>query len=315
MRILPLCVVSLAAASLVLVGCGDDDDPAEPEVLEAFALTFGAVFEDELVGCGDQLEGFGPSQTASIELSDLRFYVSNLRFFDEGGAEVPIELDVNEFQLTNEHGTVALIDLTGTGSGACAGNGLTYPEGTARTNESITGRTHPEKVHRVSFDVGVPQSLMKHTIANNTAEDAPSPMREMHWSWAYAYRNFVMNFTILDDGVAGEGYVHIGSTDCGGDGARALTDRDACGKPNAATVALTPFHLADDARVAVDISSVLEGVDFRVLQSDTSSVMVPGVASHSSPGQPHTAPIFENFGIDLDTGSSASGGNLVFRSM
>lgn len=299
---------------VVFAGCSDDDGPTEPEPLEPFTLSFEAIYEDAAVGCGDQIDGFGPTGAASIELSDLRFYVSNLRFFDEAGASLPLELDTNEFQLTNEFGSVALVDLTGTASGACAGNGLTFPEGTARTNSSIAGMTYPEKVHRVAFDVGMPQGMMKDAIANNTAEDAPSPLREMHWSWAFAYRHFVMNFTIQDDGVAGEGYIHVGSSDCGGDGTRALTDRDACGKPYSPAVDLH-FHLEDEARIGVDLASLLDGVDFEVLQSDSSSVMVPGVATHSSPAQPDTEPIFQNFGLDLDTGTSNSGLNYVFRSM
>jgi hypothetical protein len=133
----------------------------------------------------------------------------------------------------------------------------------------------------------------------------------MHWSWAYAYRNFVMNFVIDDGGVAGEGYLHVGSTDCGGDGTRALTDRDHCGKLNTPAVAFEHFHL-DDV-VTVDIGSLLAGVDFRVAESDTSSVTVPGVACHSSPDQPDTQPIFLNLGVDMATGDADASQNSVFK--
>ncbi|WDT76931.1 MAG: hypothetical protein MPW16_06875 [Candidatus Manganitrophus sp.] len=52
----------------------------------------------------------------------------------------------------------------------------------------------------MTFDLGVSQPLMKATIANNTAEGAPSPLNEMYWSWASGYRHFVMNFAVEDDG-------------------------------------------------------------------------------------------------------------------
>jgi hypothetical protein len=35
----------------------------------------------------------------------------------------------------------------------------------------------------VTFEVGVPQHLMKTTIATSSAEGAPSPLGEMYWSW------------------------------------------------------------------------------------------------------------------------------------
>jgi hypothetical protein len=40
--------------------------------------------------------------------------------------------------------------------------------------------------------------------------------------------------------------------------------------------------------------------------------MIPGVASHSSPGQPHTATIFANLGIDMATGASNPEDDGVF---
>jgi uncharacterized repeat protein (TIGR04052 family) len=299
-------VLALAAATTAVAGCSDSN---EPEALEPFTLNFAAVYNGETVGCGDLLAGLGPSGAVSVELSDLRFYVSNIKFFDEQGTQLPVELDENDFQYTGDAGSVSLIDLTSTGSGACAGTGLSFPEGTARTNAVITGRTRPDAVHSISFDVGIPQPLMKDILATHTEADAPSPLAEMHWSWAYAYRYWVMNFTLSDGGTPGEGYVHVGSTDCGGDGTRALTDRDTCGKINSPAVHFDHFHLNET--VGVDIGAVLAGLDFRVEQSP-GGPMVPGVACHSSPTQPHTATIFSNFGLDVATGSANPADDAVF---
>jgi uncharacterized repeat protein (TIGR04052 family) len=294
------------AAAGAAVACSDSNGPEE---LEPFTLNFAAVYNGQTVGCGDVLQGLGPGGTASVELADLRFYVSNIRFYDEQGAEVPVELDVNDFQYHGDEGDVALVDLTGTASGACAGDGLSFPEGTARTNAVITGRTRPDQVHSLAFDVGIPQALMKDVLASHTDADAPSPLAEMHWSWAFAYRFLVMNFTIADGETPGEGYVHVGSTDCGGDGTRAMTDRDTCGKVNTPAVRLEHFHL-DDV-VGLEVGELLADLDFRVEQTP-GGPLIPGVASHSSPGQPHTATIFANLGIDMNTGASDPADDVVF---
>jgi uncharacterized repeat protein (TIGR04052 family) len=298
-------LIAFAAASAV-VACSDSSGPEE---LEPFTLNFAAVHNGETVGCGDLLDGLGPGGTVSVELADLRFYVSNLRFYDEQGAELPVELDANDFQYHGDEGDVALVDLTGTADGACAGTGLSFPEGTARTNGVITGRTRPELVHSIAFDVGIPQALMKDVLASHTDADAPSPLAEMHWSWAFAYRFLVMNFNVSDGGTPGEGYVHVGSTDCGGDGTRAMTDRETCGRINTPAVRLEHFHL--DEAVGMDVGALLAGLDFRVEQTP-GGPLIPGIASHSSPSQPHTAPIFANLGVDLATGASDAAEDAVF---
>jgi uncharacterized repeat protein (TIGR04052 family) len=292
-----------------MAGCGDDDDPMTPEQMSAFSLEFAAVFNGQEVGCGDQVTVLGRSGSIQMELSDLRFYVSNLRFVDESGKEVDLVLDENPFQYKSAAGDVTLIDLTDTSEGACAGTGLSFPEGTARTNRAITGMSYPDRVRGVRFDVGVPQAVQKAVIANHTAEDAPSPLREMHWSWGYAYRNFVMNFTLSDGAVDGEGYVHIGSTGCGGDGSRALTDQQSCGRPNTAAVSLGAFSIAADT-VAVDIGALLANVDF-VVQVDESTT-APGVACHSSPNQTDCPVIFANLGIAIVDGGANAAANSVF---
>jgi len=300
------------ATSLLIAGCGGDGGGNDTATSQAFALRFAAVDAGHVVSCGSTMSGFGPNQTDDVQISDLRFYVSNLQFFTAQGQKLAVELDRNEFQYVSDDGTVALVDLTDTSAGACAGTGLSYPEGTARTNAAITGKADAGKIERVSFDVGVPQHLMKKVIADHTAEDAPSPLAEMHWSWAFAYRHFVMNFTMVDgNGTAGEGYVHVGSTDCGGDGTKALTDREACGNLNTPAVSLTKFDVATDT-VAVNIRKILANVDFEMAATDST---VPGVACHSSVEQPDCAMIFANFGLNQATGTASAQRNTVFSIM
>jgi len=295
----------LGAATLLATAC----DSTSPEHLDPFTLNFAAVYQGNPVGCGSVLSNLGPGNAVTAELSDLRFYVSNLKFYNEAGDELSIVLASNPFQYNSADGSVALIDLTSTTGGACGGAGLTAPEGTARTNTVITGQSLPDQVHSISFDVGIPQHLMKTILATHTEADAPSPLAEMHWSWAYAYRHFVMNFTMADGGTPGEGYVHVGSTGCGGDGTRAMTDRATCDLVNTPTVHFGHFHMTDT--VAVDIGALLADLDFQVEQT-MGGPMVPGVATHSMAMQPDTPIIFANLGLDPVTGVASAATNTAF---
>src|SRR5690606_7510067 len=96
---------------------------------------------------------------------------------------------------------------------------------------------------------------------------------------------------------------------CGGDGTRAMTDRATCGMINTPTVHFDHFHI-DDV-VGIDVGALLAGLDFRVEQSP-GGPLIPGIACHSSPSKPHTAPIFANLGLDVATGVAGAAGNTVF---
>ncbi|HEY0195512.1 MAG TPA: MbnP family copper-binding protein [Kofleriaceae bacterium] len=314
----PIFKLTLIAACALpgAAGCGSDD-AAEPT---AFSLRFAAQVDGKAVGCTDDLAGFGPDQTAHIGLNDLRFYVSNLAFHDGAGEPVALTLDQNEFQYAADAGAVAMIDLTGNTEGSCSTDALAAAEGTARTHLALTGTTRVADVAQVSFDVGVPQALMKQTIATTTPEGAPSPLDEMYWSWNSGYRHLVFNFTVTDGaGATGAGYLHIGSRDCAGsEDGKALEDRDRCTYVNTPAVALAGFDLAHDT-VGLDLRKLISGVGFIAPIYDPVTFEVigqgPGVACHSSPTQPDCAPIFHEVGVDMATGTSAAASDVVFAPM
>lgn len=303
-------VVCIAA----LLGCnGADETP------RAFTLRFVAISDGQEIGCADRLTGLGPAGEHTAGISDLRFYVSNLKFHDAAGAELAVTLDSSEFQFENAAGQVSLIDLTGNTEGTCAGSAIAFAEGTARTNGAITGTTLVEKVARVTFDVGVPQALMQDVIATNTAEAAPSPLNEMYWSWASGYRHFVFNLAVeAPGGEAGGGYLHIGSRDCGAEGELALEKRDACTFINTPTVMLDGFDL-ESGVVAVDLKAALAGLDFVSPIYDPMTFEVigegPGVECHSSPMQDDCARLFTSFGLDIATGTADAATDTVFKAM
>lgn len=299
---------------VAMIGCGGDDAPAP------FELRFAAQVDGRAVGCADDLSGFGPDHTAHVGLNDLRFYVSNLVFRDADGKPVAAKLDANEFQYASPDGAVALVDLTNNTDGTCNVEALAGAEGTARTHAALTGTTRIADVASVAFDVGVPQRLMKATIATTTAEGAPSPLNEMYWSWNSGYRHLVFNFAVTDGaGKPGTGYVHLGSRDCAGaDGGKALEDRDACTYVNTPSVALADFDLTTDT-VGLDLRKLVGGVDFISPIYDPVTFEVigqgPGVECHSSPTQPDCAPIFGEVGLDMATGAATAATDVAFARM
>ena len=307
----------LLSASIVagILAAACDTEPA-PEATATFALTFVPMAGSQPIGCTTAVSGLGVDGGYTVGLSDLRFYVSNLHFFDSAGTEVSHTLDSNEFQYSDSTGAVSLVDLTGNTEGSCAATAIAYSEGTARTHPAVTGSTQLGRVASVSFDVGVPQLLMKSVIANNTPEGAPSPLAEMYWSWATGYRHWVMNFTVLDStGAPGDGYMHIGSRNCGPTGGNALSDRNSCEFVNTPSVRLSGFDLKKD-KVKVDVKTALAGLDFQAPIYDPNTFEVigqgPGVECHSSPMQPHCPVIFSHFGLDITTGIATAASDAVF---
>jgi uncharacterized repeat protein (TIGR04052 family) len=292
--------------------CGDDEASSIP-----FELKFAAQAAGKAVTCDAMVTGLGPAGAHSVGVSDLRFYVGNLVLFGEDGQPLTVELDDNEFQYSSAAGSVSLIDLTSNTAGTCATSAIAFAEGTARTNERIVGTASGE-VHAISFDVGVPAAVMKETIATNTPEGAPSPLAEMYWSWASGYRHMVMNFTVqAPAGQTGEGYLHIGSRDCGAQGKLALEDRDECGRTYTPKVQLPHIHLDDNSTVVLDVAALLSGLDFVSPVYDPVTFEPigegPGVECHSAPeGQPDCSVIFSKLGLDETAGTADALGNSVF---
>lgn len=301
-------VTSLFAAS-ILSACGDSNSSNDNDipVATAFSLNFKATSGTEEIDCDAMFAGYGTGQSYSVGVSDLRFYVSNLKFYDQYDVEIETTLDENDFQYQSEQGFVGLIDLTSTDSGSCALEALS---GTARTNSVISGSYLDTGVAKVSFDIGVPQAIMKQVIATTSVEDAPTPLNEMYWSWASGYRHFLMNFAIEDtNGIGGDGYLHIGSKNCTGDGLLALETQDECEYINTPKVELNNFDPSINA-VVVDIQNILAGVAFAPA---TAGVDTPGVSCHSAPSsvQADCGPVFLNFGIAADTGASLAADNAT----
>lgn len=295
-------LVSLATV-FMLTGCDSSSD--NEASMEAFQLNFSAMSGTEEVTCDTTSAGFGTNDEYSIGLKDLRFYVSNVTFYDEYGVAIESTFDDSEFQLNHEQGFVGLIDLTSNTSGSCLDAG-----GTERTNTMLTGMMLDTGVSKVTFDIGVPQAVMKDVINTSSAEDAPSPLNEMYWNWASGYRHFAMNFTIENtSALTGGGALHVGSKGCGStDGILALEDKDTCDLVNTPQVELTDFDPSINT-VIINLDALLTDVAF---STTTDGEETLAVNCHSNnPGQADCTPIFNNFGLDTEDGTATSSDNSV----
>lgn len=307
LRMSKFTVLFASSLGLTAAGCGSPS---------AFSLQFAATLSGSPIACDKTVTGLGTSKQNSVAINDLRFYVSNLQFKNSSGDPVALNLDSNEFQLNAPSGSVALIDLTSNTQGSCMPTAIPSGEGTARTNSTVTGTTLVEDVTAVSFDIGVPQKLMQAMIGANTEESVPSPLNEMYWNWASGYRHFVFNFKVQDGtGNSGDGNVHIGSTNCGPNDGKALSDRDACGFVNTPQFRAAQFNLKTNT-VNVDLSALLAGLDYIAPIYDPKTYMVigmgPGVSCHSAMSQEDCPILFSNIGLNLSSGAASADGNHVF---
>ncbi|HEY7772018.1 MAG TPA: MbnP family copper-binding protein [Marinagarivorans sp.] len=307
-----LCIVAVSLALMLLSGCGDSSSTtqvsnAPNETTDAFNLEFKAMVGELALNCDDTYSGLAAEQNYAIGVSDLRFYVSNIQFYDTNGASLATTLDDNAFQLNHAAGSVSLIDFTGSDSGYCE----LAAEGTARTNTQITGQVADSAIAAISFDIGVPQATMKAVIAaTDNVEDTPSPLAEMYWSWASGYRHFVMNFTAMDathtEFTENSG-VHLGSRDCGTTG-KALSEQDHCGLLNTPMVFLDNFDPSINS-IVVDVEAILANLQ----AADFAGGGSFGAQCHSGISQDACHAVFPAFGLDLLSGQASAQNNSVFK--
>lgn len=271
-----------------------------------FTLQFKGMVGDMALNCDDLYTDLGQNKAYQFGIGDVRFYVSNLQFLDVNGEVIPLTLNSNSFQLNHEQGSVSLIDFSNKESGYCE----IVNEGTPRTNTTITGTTANSDIVSVSFDIGVPQAVMKSAIAaTDVTTDAPPPLAEMYWSWASGYRHFVINFTAMDSthtDIVENSVFHVGSRDCGGAG-KALSDRETCGLLNTPKVRIDDFD-PEVNTVIVDLAKILD----KAQDPDFIKNGNFGVQCHTSTKESACLSLFPALGLDIETGAANEANNSVF---
>lgn len=237
----PIGAASLAAplvASLALSGC-----PSETSGEQNVELSFLARVGEQPLRCGETYDGIGTSGTA-LTVSDLRFYVHDVRLVTSAGVEVPVTLDEDDFQ----NGGIALLDFEDGGSGCEGGNVPTHTE--------LTGAVAtPGPYRALRVRLGVPEAR-NHLEAG--AQPSPLNLTSMYWGWqgGYKYVRFEGRTTGLSEGFV----FHLGATDCSGD---PMAGTRTCNNGNRAEleIALPEGFSPDTHRFVVDVAAWLEGLD------------------------------------------------------
>lgn len=237
------------------------------------AIRFTALMGNQAVRCNQLITGLG-ARGDSAQLTDLRFYVSEVFLIRADNAEVPLTLGANSaWQHTPASGPgVTLIDLED-GSGRCG------DEGDADTNALLTGTVPAGRYVGIRMVLGVPYGL-NHT--NAAQSPAPLDVYAMDWNWM-AGRKFAKIEVSQPSGVnwrpADERprqpttfYVHLGSTGCEG---TPLTPEHRCTKANRGVIHLPAFD-STTQNIAVDIQALFAGTDLSINQGDAAGCMSAG---------------------------------------
>lgn len=245
-------------------------------------LSFAAQFGQKDARCGQTYSGVGKGGAATLELSDLRFYVHDVRLMDQAGTEVPLALTPDKKWQSQ---SVALLDFEDK-SGACTG--------TTETNTELRG-TVPSgryKWQGLRFRLGVPFALNHADVAK---AESPLNLSSMFWSWQSGYK-----FLRLEGEVTGRAglVVHIGSTGCQKDGTGAVTS---CQSPNRSEVSLTGLD-PTKSKIVLDVATLLAESDL---------AQTKGTECMSGPGNADCAPLFSALGLPYGTSPSVT--QTIFR--
>jgi uncharacterized repeat protein (TIGR04052 family) len=204
----------------------------------SFEFEFVATWNGEVIQCGSE-----PTQ-----VSDLRFFVSDVVVTDAAGREHGLDLTAGDWQQEN----VALIDLEN-GEGACR-------NGTQEIHTVLSGTSTADEVAGVRFTVGVP---FEQNHANPLLADAPLDDAAMHWHWRSGYKFLRAGVEAADDSF----WIHLGSTRCEG----TVQNISGCKSPNRVTVILPEFSPEVD-RIEVRLSELFRGIELDDgMRSDCSS--------------------------------------------
>lgn len=234
-----------------LAACSEAPAPLQVEFIATYA--------------GSAVSCDGP---AGASMTDLRFYVHNLRLEDATGEVHPVQLEPGDWQQPG----LAMLDLED-GSGNCI-------NGTTVTNAVVRGTVSGENFRALEFTLGVP-------FAQNHADplQAESPLgdADMHWHWRGGYKFLRAGIKSDTDGF----WLHLGSTGCTG----TIQNITGCTAPNRVTVRLENFTPGD--AIAVDLAAL---VSHDMLADST-----PTDCS-SGPAEKHCATAFAALGLSHAAG-------------
>jgi uncharacterized repeat protein (TIGR04052 family) len=239
---------------------------------QTIEIPFVTRFGEQPISCG--------TDAAGIAMTDLRFYVHDLRLLGTDGTETMVTMLEDPLWQGN---AVALLDFED-GSGSCI-------NGTRQTNTVIRGQVPEGEYTGVRFRIGVPEGL---NHADPLRAEPPLNYSVMHWHWRTGYKFLRAGIANDSDGF----WMHLGSSRCEGTSSNA----GSCRGSNRPLVELDTFVPGDDA-VEVDLQQLVQRIDL----TDGS----PSDCS-SGPAESGCETPFQALGLDFGTGK-AEGAAALFR--
>lgn len=215
-------LISIALAALCVTAC------AKPAI--EFDIPFVATFGGQPLACG--------AVDGAVQLTDLRFYVSEIYAVAADGENVPVSLVEDA---TWQQPGLAMIDLED-GSGACA-------NGTPVMSRSIRGLVPAADYRGLRFVIGVP---FDRNHGDPLKARPPLGDAAMHWHWRGGYKFLRAGVRTVNDGF----WIHLGSTGCEG----TIQNITGCSAPNRVVVELQDFNLQSDA-IHVDLAKLVSKTD------------------------------------------------------
>lgn len=274
-----------ATALAALTACGGGSGE------RSISIDFAAVAGTTPITCASSLSDLGTTG-ATGTLSDMRFYISNVKLVKSDGSTESLKLNATDnYNATLGSDTVTLIDLEDK-TGSCVG--------TTAMNTSIKGTVPAGDYVGVKMTVGVPFA-MNHTDQGADVSVTPAVVNNavhpgMAWSWASG-RKFAKIEATNSTWTASTFNVHLGSTGCTGTSpSTGLVS--SCSRPNRVALSFPSFN-PDTQKIAVDVKALVASNNVTVNGGGPTGCM-------SGSTDPECQATFDALGLDLAQGVALS---------
>lgn len=238
------------------------------------AIRFAAAVGDQAFSCAGKYSGIGTT-SSTIQVTDFRFFASNVRLVRADGAEVPVKLTEDGLWQT---GGIALVDFEDA-TGTCT-------NGTPETRHVIEGSAPAGDYVGVRFALGLPLDINHREV---TLQPSPLNLSRMFWSWNAGYK--FMRLDIRSTGQPKGWMVHLGSTGCTPDGSPSVP-AVSCKNPNLATIDV-PYRQGRD-EIRLDLKALLAESNVDLNQEKTA------MGCMSGPTDTECAPLFKQLGLAIN---------------
>jgi uncharacterized repeat protein (TIGR04052 family) len=270
-------VVTVAMAATVATAAYAADVPV--------TIRFAAAVGDQPFSCAAKFDGIGTT-ASTIQVTDFRFFVSNLRLVRADGVEVAVTLAQDGLW---QNGGVALVDFEDA-TGTCV-------NGTPETRSVIDGTAPAGDYTGVRFALGLPFEVNHKEV---TLQQSPLNLTRMFWSWNAGYK--FMRLDLRSTGQPKGWMIHLGSTGCQ-PGDSPSTPPVSCKYANLATVDL-PYVMGRD-EIRLDLKQLLAESNVDANQEKTA------MGCMSGPTDQECAPLFKALGLGIGD-APAAGPQRVF---